>query len=251
MAHFAKLDDNNVVLQVIVVADEHEQNGEQWCHEFAGGRWKQTSRSGRICKNFAGKGFSYDEQRDAFIPPRPFPSWTLNEETCQWQPPNPRPNDDYKYRWSELLSAWIATNKYLFDDYGLTQDYSLIAPAVEKYGLENKKLVKVIDKPEYVFYLEKANNILFIHNQVPTWTAEVKKLLQVDFDLLHKELGTDIYAYSFTTNAEYLANHLQSAADLKKFAQLFGFEEYEDVVLGDGYEHWILKRPLSAAYDQT
>jgi len=240
MAHFAKLDDNNQVLQVIVVSDEHEATGEQWCHEFAGGRWKQTSRSGRIRKNFAGRGFTYDESRDAFIAPKPFPSWILNEDTCQWQAPSAKPDDQYRYRWSEILVDWIPTNKWLFENYGLTQDSSLIAPAVEKYGLENKKLVKVINKPEYVFYLEKANNILFIHNQVPTWTAEVKKLLQVDFDLLHKDVGTTLYAYNGLGNQELPDTDIQ----LVKFAELFGFHQFENVVLGDGLEHFILKREV-------
>jgi hypothetical protein len=243
MAHFAQLDENNVVLQVIVVSDEHEANGEQWCHEFAGGRWKQTSYNGRIRKNYAGIGYTYDEQRDAFIAPKPYPSWTLNEETCQWQSPNPHPNDDYRYRWSELLSIWIPTNKWLFENYGLTQDYSLIAPTVEKYGLEDKKLVKVIDKPEYVLQLEKANNILFVHVQVPEWTAEIKRNYLADIDALHKEIGTEVYAYHRLGNLELEDKKIQ----LVKFAELFGFYQYENVVLGDGLEHFILKREVPSA----
>jgi hypothetical protein len=243
MAHFAQLDDNNIVLQVIVVADEHEQNGEQWCHEFAGGRWKQTSRSGRIRKNFAGIGYTYDEQRDAFIPPRPFPSWTLNEDTCRWESSNPKPDTEYQYRWSELLSQWIPTNKWLFENYGLTQDYSLIVSTVEKYGLEDRKLVKIIDKPEYVLQLEKANNILFVHAQVPEWTAEIKKQYLSDIDTLHKEIGTEIYAYHSLGNVELEEKTLQ----LVKFAELFGFYHHENVVLGDGLEHFILKREVPSA----
>ena len=248
MAHFAQLDDNNQVLQVIVVADEHEANGEQWCHDFAGGRWKQTSYNARIRKNFAGKGFTYDEQRDAFVPPKPYSSWTLNEDTCQWQSPNPKPDTEYQYRWSELISAWIPANKYLFEDYGLTQDHEFIRPTVEKYKLANKKFVTILQTDDYHVQLEQANNILFAHVAVKEWTPSVKRAYINDINILHKEIGTDIYAYSFTTNAEYMANDSQSVADLKKFAELFGFEEYEDVVLDDGYEHFILKRPLSAAY---
>jgi len=243
MAHFAKLDDNNQVIQVIVVADEHEQNGEQWCHEFAGGRWKQTSRSGRIRKNFAGQGYTYDESRDAFVPPQPYPSWTLNEDTCRWQAPNPKPDSQYQYRWSELLGQWIPTNKWLFENYGLTQDYSSIVPTVEKYGLEDKKLVKVIDKPEYVLQLEKANHILFVHVQVPEWTADVKKQYLADIDTLHKEIGTEIYAYHRLGNVELEDKTIQ----LVKFAELFGFYQYENVVLGDGLEHSILRREVPNA----
>lgn len=243
MAHFAQLDDNNVVLQVIVVSDEHESNGEQWCHAFAGGRWKQTSYNSRIRKNFAGIGFTYDEQRDAFIPQKPFSSWVLNEDTCQWQSPNPKPNTEYQYRWSELLGQWVTTNKWLFENYGLTQDVSLIAPTVEKYGLANKKIVPIITKSEYVLQLEKANNILFVHVQVPEWTAEIKTMYQSDIDALHREIGTEIYAYYGLGNVELEDKTLQ----LIKFAELFGFYQYENVVLGDGLEHFILRREVPSA----
>ena len=243
MAHFAQLDENNRVLQVIVVADEHEANGEQWCHNFAGGRWKQTSYNGRIRKNYAGIGHTYDESRDAFIAPKPYSSWTLVEDTCQWQSPNPKPTDEYRYRWSELLSMWIPSNKWLFENYGLTQDGSLIAPTVEKYGLQDKKFVKVIDKPEYVLQLEKANNILFVHVQVPEWTADIKRNYLADIDALHKEIGTEIYAYHGSGNLELEDKTLQ----LVKFAELFGFYQYENVVLGDGLEHFILKREVPSA----
>jgi hypothetical protein len=243
MAHFAQLDENNRVLQVIVVSDEHEATGEQWCHEFAGRRWKQTSRSGRIRKNYAGVGFTYDESRDAFIPPRPFSSWTLDEDTCQWQSPNPKPDSEYQYRWSESLSMWIPTNKWLFENYGLTQDGSAIAPTVEKYGLQDRKFVKVIDKPEYVLQLEKANNILFVHVQVPEWTAEIKRNYLADIDELHKEIGTEIYAYHGLGNVDLEDKTTQ----LIKFAELFGFYQLENVVLGDGLEHFILKREVPSA----
>ena len=243
MAHFAQLDDNNIVLQVIVVADEHEANGEQWCHEFAGGRWKQTSYNNKIRKNYAGTGYTYDESRDAFIPPKPFASWTLNEDTCQWQAPNLKPDNQYQYRWFESLSIWIPTNKWLFENYGLTQDASLIAPTVEKYQLEDKKFVKVIEKPEYVLQLEKANNILFVHVQVPEWTPDIKKAYLTDIDALHKEIGTEIYAYHGSGNLELEDKTVQ----LVKFAELFGFYQYENVVLGDGLEHFILKREVPSA----
>ena len=240
MAHFAQLDDNNVVLQVIVVADEHEANGEQWCHDFAGGRWKQTSRTARIRKNYAGIGYTYDEQRDAFIPPKPFPSWTLVEETCRWQAPIPQPDDGYKYRWLEALGRWIPVNRWLFENYGLTQDASLIAAVVEKYGLEDRKMVAFIEKPEYLVQLEKANNILFIHVRIPQWTAEIKTAFEADFYTLHKEIGCTLYAYQSISN-EALQG---STSKLVAFAKLFGFVEFENVVLTDGLEHLILKREI-------
>jgi hypothetical protein len=240
MAHFAQLDENNRVLQVIVVSNEHEQNGEQWCHEFVGGRWKQTSYNGRIRKNYAGIGHTYDEQRDAFIAPKPYTSWTFNEDTCQWQAPVTKPTDEYQYHWSELLGKWIPINKWLLENYGLTQDYSLITSTVEKYGLEDKKLVKVIDKSDYLVQLEKANNILFIHVRIPLWTAEIKTALQADFYPLHEEIGCPLYAYQSISNEELQG----STSQLVKFAKLFGFVEFENVVLADGLEHLILKREV-------
>ena len=105
MAHFAEIDQNNVVLRVIVVSDTLEAQGAEWCHDTFGGTWVQTSYNGRIRKNFAGIGFTYDPARDAFIPPQPYPSWTLDEQTCQWVPPVPMPTDGM-YVWNESTLAW-------------------------------------------------------------------------------------------------------------------------------------------------
>lgn len=106
MAHFAEIDQNNVVLRVIVVSDTLEAQGAEWCHDTFGGTWVQTSYNGRIRKNFAGIGFTYDPARDAFIPPNPgYPSWTLDEATCQWVPPVPMPTDGM-YVWDESTLAW-------------------------------------------------------------------------------------------------------------------------------------------------
>lgn len=87
MAHFAEIDDNNVVLRVIRVPDEVEEIGAAWCQNLLGGNWLQTSYNGSIRKNYAGVGYTYDQERDAFIPPKPFENWVLDEETCQWQAP--------------------------------------------------------------------------------------------------------------------------------------------------------------------
>ena len=105
MAHFAEIDQNNVVLRVTVVHDSLEANGAQWCHDTLGGTWVQTSYNGRIRKNYAGIGFTYDPTRDAFIPPQPYSSWTLDEATCQWVPPVPMPTDGM-YVWDESTLAW-------------------------------------------------------------------------------------------------------------------------------------------------
>ena len=117
MSHFAKLGPNNVVEQVIVVdnkdtADangiEKEYIGAAFCERLLGGRWVQTSYNARIRKNYAGIGYTYDEQRDAFIPPKPFASWVLNEETCQWKAPVDMPTDGQMYSWDEATTSWKA-----------------------------------------------------------------------------------------------------------------------------------------------
>lgn len=116
MAHFAQLDQNNVVLQVIVVHNnelldngvESEAKGITFCQSlFPGTNWKQTSYNGKMRKNYAGIGFTYDAQRDAFIPPQPFSSWVLNETTCQWEAPVPYPQDGKRHIWDEAQQNWV------------------------------------------------------------------------------------------------------------------------------------------------
>ena len=121
MAHFAKLDENNMVLQVHVVHNneildengiEQEQKGIDFLINWSGGYtlWKQTSYNGNFRKNYAGIGYSFDEQRNAFIPPKPFNSWVLNESTCQWEAPVAMPNDGQMYSWDESIQNWTLQN---------------------------------------------------------------------------------------------------------------------------------------------
>ena len=116
MAHFAQLNEENLVTQVIVVANqdtadkdgvENEAIGIEFCTNLLGGRWKQTSYNANIRKNYAGVGYKYDAALDAFIPPQPFASWTLNNETAQWEAPTPYPTDDKRYTWDEATTAWV------------------------------------------------------------------------------------------------------------------------------------------------
>jgi hypothetical protein len=122
MAHFAKLDNNNNVIEVIVVhnkelldenGNESEARGIAFLTEWSGGysNWKQTSYNGNFRKNYAGIGYSYDRTKDAFIPLKPFASWVLNEETCLWGAPTPMPTDGKRYYWDEATTAWIEVTK--------------------------------------------------------------------------------------------------------------------------------------------
>jgi hypothetical protein len=115
MAHFAKLNEQNIVMQVIVVANEElldngiesEEKGIAFCQSLFGGNWIQTSYNRKIRKNYAGIGYTYDSQRDAFIAPQPYSSWTLVEETCQWTAPVAMPTDGKLYNWNESTLTWI------------------------------------------------------------------------------------------------------------------------------------------------
>ena len=107
MAHFAEIGFDNTVIRVLVIPDEFESNGENWCRSLLGGNWKQTSYNGTIRKNYAGIGFKYDVNLDAFIAPKPYPSWFLNEETCIWEAPVPYPNDGQLYSWDETTKSWV------------------------------------------------------------------------------------------------------------------------------------------------
>lgn len=106
MAHFAQIDENGLVQQVLVTDNDYPNEGYDWLVETFGGTWVQTSYNARIRKNFAGAGFTYDAERDAFIPPQPFASWTLDETTCQWEAPVAYPTDDKVYTWDEETTTW-------------------------------------------------------------------------------------------------------------------------------------------------
>jgi len=117
MAHFAQLDENNIVVQVIVGVDE-PYDGEAIYQENTGKIWKKTSYNtvGGVHtlggtpfrKNYAGIGYFYDSIRDAFVPPKIYPSWILDEQTCQWYPPVQYPSDDNRYVWDESTISWVA-----------------------------------------------------------------------------------------------------------------------------------------------
>jgi len=112
MAHYAFLDDNNIVVEVITGIDETETieglDTETWYGNFRGQVCKRTSYNNNIRKNYAGIGYTYDATRDAFIAPKPYNSWILDEATCRWQAPTPKPTEEGKYySWDEATTSWI------------------------------------------------------------------------------------------------------------------------------------------------
>jgi hypothetical protein len=110
MAHYAFLDKNNVVIEVIVGIDETEliegKDPETWYSKFRKKPCVRTSYNGNIRKNYAGIGYSYDSDRDAFIAPKPFESWILNEDNCRWESPIEYPTDGFTYFWNEENLDW-------------------------------------------------------------------------------------------------------------------------------------------------
>ena len=122
MAHFAQLDENNVVTQVIVVSNnelldasgvEREEMGIGFCQRLFGGNWKQTSYNHNFRKRYAGIGYTYNAELDAFVPPKPFPSWVLNNTEANWEAPVPAPADQGQgdppkyYHWVEETQSWV------------------------------------------------------------------------------------------------------------------------------------------------
>ena len=109
MAHYAFLDVNNIVTEVIVGKDETDlsEDWEQFYGAIRNQVCKRTSYHGNIRKNYAGIGYTFDAVRDAFIAPQPFPSWVLNEQSCQWEAPVPMPTDGKMYSWDEATLTWI------------------------------------------------------------------------------------------------------------------------------------------------
>ena len=123
MAHFAEIDNTNTVTRVLTVPDAQQERGQDFLAiDLAlGGTWVQTSYNTRagehmfggtpLRKNYAGIGYIYDQARDAFIPPKPFASWVLNEATCLWDAPVPYPTDGEAYYWDEDTLTWVAVEQ--------------------------------------------------------------------------------------------------------------------------------------------
>lgn len=117
MSHFAQIDENNTVIQVIVVEQDVIDTGlfgdpASWIQTSYNTRGGQHSQGGTpLRKNYAGIGYTYDSVRDAFIAPQPYPSWVLDDATCQWQPPIPQPEDGELYTWNEATQTWTQVPK--------------------------------------------------------------------------------------------------------------------------------------------
>ena len=108
MAHFAEIGENNIVLRVLVTDnnDLNADEGHQWLIDNLVGTWIKTSYNGKIRKNFAGIGFTYNEELDSFVAPQPYPSWKLDKRNSQWKAPVAYPTDSLSYFWNEESLTW-------------------------------------------------------------------------------------------------------------------------------------------------
>ena len=119
MAHFAEIDSEGTVVRGVVLSNTITYQGDEEVEElgiaylqnmFPNTDWVQTSYNDNFRKRYAGKGYKYDVERDAFIPPQPFPSWLLSEESLSWEAPFPMPDDDKFYKWDEENQSWVETD---------------------------------------------------------------------------------------------------------------------------------------------
>jgi len=104
MSHWAEIDSNNKVIRVLVGDNNAPDEGEAFMKSL-GGTWVKTSYNGNIRKNYAGVGYEYRSDIDAFVAPQPYPSWSLDVD-AKWQPPTPYPTDDKMYSWNEETTEW-------------------------------------------------------------------------------------------------------------------------------------------------
>lgn len=117
MAHWAELDENNIVIRVVVGSNDDPDEGYQWILDNLGGRWVQTSYNHNFRRIFASEGYKYDEILDIFIDPQPFLSWTFNENTLNWEAPEPEPDTSEMHYWDEDSKTWII--KHSIPDTGM------------------------------------------------------------------------------------------------------------------------------------
>lgn len=214
MANYAELDENNIVIRVISINDKYEYNGEEYCNSLFGGRWIQTSYNNNIRKNYAGPGYEYNENLDAFIPPKPYNSWVLDEETCIWKSPIEVPNDYFDdYEWIESDTNWFSIRKYVQETYGNSYNYTDIQECCERFNLVDKTLVPILIRDNYVVSFEKVQNFILSHVIYDSWTASVAEQWSQDYiENIIKVANCDLYAV-------WSSNDPQEIQTLQNYAQ--------------------------------
>lgn len=191
MAHFAKINENNIVTDVIVVDDnniidqetgiEDENIGINFCKSLFGQdtTWIQTSLNGNFRKNYAGIGYSYEKDYDIFLPPKPYESWCLDTNELTWKSPVSKPNSDeyFKdtYTWIEDKKIWFSIKEYIYNNYAKDFEYSDIEEVVNQFNLPDNKIVNVRENEYYSVGIEKVKNYILSHIAYSQWSKTAAK----------------------------------------------------------------------------
>jgi hypothetical protein len=216
MANFAELDENNVVLRVVSIQDKYENSGESYCSSLFGGKWKQTSYNGNIRKRYAGVGYTYDETLDAFIPPKPFDSWVLDESIFDWVSPIEKPVNYFSntYEWREELQDWFSIRKYVYDTYASDYEYSHIQHAVENFNLTDFDKISILSTENYTVKFERIKNFITSHVVYKNWSTDVFRIWKYDYiENVLKKARCDLFAFYGSKSQENLDRH-------KKFMEM-------------------------------
>jgi hypothetical protein len=247
MAHFARLDENNKVVEVIVVSNdniinletglEDENIGINFCKSLYGNdtKWSQTSYNGKIRGNYAGIGFSYDEKFNLFLPPKPYESWIVDLEIGNWNSPVPKPpSDEYfgsTYVWYENEKHWFSIKEYIYNKYAKDFEYSEIEDIVNTYDLKDNRITRIHGNENYYISIEKVKNFLFAHISFYNWNEHTSIDWKNDYDL-HK--------YN-TANAVYFSAKYCPDDRERSLTKKFG-DSHTDYYFLEEINNWLIYR---------
>lgn len=210
MAHYAELNENNEVIYVIYMdneiilnenGEEDEELGIQHLHKHHGSdrRWVRTSYRGNFRGLYAVIGYYYHEEWDEFVLPQPYPSWSLNDETHKWEAPVQKPSGYFEFdqEWIEETQTWFSIKEYLYNKYAKNYEYSDIQEVVERFNLEEKKTIPILETEDYFVGLEKMKNFIMFHLPFIRLTPSAMEKWSVDYnEIIVKQMNCDLFGIS-------------------------------------------------------
>ena len=214
MTHYAELDENQKVINVVyldneIITDkdgnEVDQLGVNHLHQHHGSdrKWVRTSYSGNFRNKYAGIGDSYIEHLDAFIRPKPYFSWILNEEKIEWEAPIQKPSEYYNdYEWNEEQQSWFSIKEYIFETYCKNYDNSHIQDAVSAFDLKDNILVPVASTNDYVARMEKVKNFILCHQSYRNWSPSILKEWRLVYIDILKKSNCDLFTTKKVNNED-------------------------------------------------
>jgi len=245
MAHFAQLNENNKVINIIVVSNdkiinpetglEDENIGINFCKSLfdQDTNWVQTSYNSNFRGNYAGIGFSYEKEYDIFLPPKPYDSWIIDLESIGWKAPIPKPNtDEYfkkNYQWIENKQEWFSIKEYIYNKYAKNFEYSEIEEIVNEYNLIDNKITPIHGNENYFVSIEKVKNFLIAHMSFNNWNSKIAKNWAIDYENNKYNTANAVYfalKYYVNDNDKYL---------FKKF-----INSYTDYILLEDINSWLV-----------